>query len=316
MPSDTDDADRSRAAPPPLSRAGGGAAADRTPVRIALWRLARAVAHALRGLRTIRRRFPGWTPAERADCIERWSREMLAILGIALRLDGAPAAGPVLLVANHVSWLDILVLHAARHCRFVAKSEIAGWPLVGTLATGAGTLYIARASRRDALRVVHAMAERLAAGEILGVFPEGAIGDGRRVQPFHANVLQAAIASGAPIQPLALRYLDAASGAHSDAPYYGQGVSLLRSFWRTVRARPLTARVVFGAAEHAQGRDRRAWAQDLQARVSAQWEAAAAPGPAADGDPAAHGAGCAAPPGPAPDGGPARPERPGTPATG
>jgi 1-acyl-sn-glycerol-3-phosphate acyltransferase len=65
----------------------------------------------------------------------------------------------VLLVANHISWLDILVMHAARHCRFVSKSEVKHWPLIGTLATGAGTLYIERESRRDAMRVVHQMAD-------------------------------------------------------------------------------------------------------------------------------------------------------------
>jgi 1-acyl-sn-glycerol-3-phosphate acyltransferase len=273
-----DAADRTSAAPA-VPAASAHAPTGRTPAWTAGWRVLRAVGHAVRGLWLIRRRFPGWTPAEQGACIERWSREMLAILGIALRVDGAPARGPVLLVANHVSWLDILVLHAVRNCRFVAKSEIRGWPLVGTLATGAGTLYIERASRRDALRVVHTMAERLAAGEILGVFPEGAIGDGRAVQPFHANVLQAAISSDAPIQPLALRYLDTASGAHSDAPYYGRGVSLPRSLWRTVRARPLTARVVCGPAEPARGRDRRTWAQDLQGRVAAQWQAALSAAP-------------------------------------
>jgi 1-acyl-sn-glycerol-3-phosphate acyltransferase len=277
MPDATDRA-AAAAAPPAAGRAPSSSA----PAWTAGWRVLRAVGHALRGLRLIRRRFPGWTPAEQGACIEWWSREMLAILGIALRIDGAPASGPVLLVANHLSWLDILVLHAVRNCRFVAKSEIRGWPLVGTLATGAGTLYIERASRRDALKVVHAMAERLAAGEILGVFPEGGIGDGRSVQPFHANVLQAAIASDAPIQPLALRYLDTASGAPSDAPYYGGGISLPRSLWRTVRAPPLTARVVCGAPEAAQGRDRRAWARDLQARVAAQWQSAASLAPVSE----------------------------------
>jgi hypothetical protein len=86
----------------------------------------------------------------------------------------------VLLVANHISWLDILVLHAARHCRFVSKSDVRHWPLIGTLATAAGTLYIERASRRDAMRVVHHMAEACVgrgAGHLSGRH------DGRRHHP-------------------------------------------------------------------------------------------------------------------------------------
>jgi len=115
-----------------------------------------------------------------------------------------PAGGPVLLAANHISWLDIVVIHAARHCRFISKADIQHWPVVGTLATGAGTLYIERESRRDAMRVVHHMAERLSLGQVLAVFPEGTTGDGTHVLPFHANLLQAAIAVNAPIQPVAL----------------------------------------------------------------------------------------------------------------
>ena len=89
---------------------------------------------------------------------------MLALLGVRLELRGRPpAAGPVLLVANHISWLDILVMHAARYCRFVSKADVKHWPLIGTLATGGGTIYIERESRRDALRVVHHMAESLQA---------------------------------------------------------------------------------------------------------------------------------------------------------
>jgi hypothetical protein len=86
----------------------------------------------------------------------------------------------------------------------VAKSELKAWPLIGPLATAAGTLYIERASSRDALRVVHHMAERLQAGDVLAVFPEGTTGDGVHVLPFHANLLQAAIAARAPAQAVGL----------------------------------------------------------------------------------------------------------------
>src|SRR5438105_10536864 len=106
-------------------------------------RLLSGLVHALGGWWTIVFTFPRLTQDARDARVSAWARRMLAILGIELRLAGTPPArGPVLLVANHISWLDIVVMHAARHCRFVSKSEIERWPLIGTLATGAGTLYI------------------------------------------------------------------------------------------------------------------------------------------------------------------------------
>ena len=109
---------------------------------------------------------------------------MLERLGVELELRGNPAlAGPLLLVANHISWLDIIVLHAARHCRFVSKANVRHWPIIGSLATGAGTLYVERESRRDAMRVVHRMVAALQAGDVLAVFPEGTTGDGSRSCP-------------------------------------------------------------------------------------------------------------------------------------
>jgi len=227
-----------------------------------------ALAHAVRGWVTICFFFPRLTPAQREDRVQSWSARMLQILGIELQLCGAaPAAGPMLLVANHISWLDILVLHAARHCRFVSKSDVRHWPLIGTLATGAGTLYIERESRRDAMRVVHRMADSLRAGEVLAVFPEGTTGDGRHLLPFHANLIQAAISAEAPAQPVALRFLDVSSGHQSFSPCYLGDDTLVGSVWRTVSGPPVAAVVTYGRAQSAGGRDRRAWAADLRAAV-------------------------------------------------
>jgi 1-acyl-sn-glycerol-3-phosphate acyltransferase len=187
-----------------------------------------------------------------------------------LQLRGAPPAhGPMLLVANHISWLDILVLHAARHCRFVSKADVEHWPLIGTLATGAGTLYIERESRRHVMRVVHHMAEALRAGEVLAVFPEGTTGDGGALLPFHGNLVQAAISADAPVQPVALGFFDRATGQPSTAASYVGDETLVGSLWRTLTAPPLVAVVAFGPAQHSQGRGRREWAAQLREAVSA-----------------------------------------------
>ena len=121
----------------------------------ACWRLLRLLGHIVKGLAIVALRFPALSPDQQHARVQVWSLQLLAHLGISLRILGQPPlTGPVMLVANHISWLDIPVMHAARHCRFVSKSDVQGWPLIGTLATAAGTLYIERSSRRDALRIL------------------------------------------------------------------------------------------------------------------------------------------------------------------
>lgn len=232
----------------------------------ALWRLLRLIGHGAAGLWTIRTRFPGWEPRQREQAVRAWAARVLELSGIELQVGGEMATGPVLLVANHISWLDIVVMHAAGYCRFVSKADVAHWPLIGSLATGAGTLYIERASRRDAMRVVHHMRDRLAAGDVVAIFPEGTTGDGRAMLPFHANLVQAAISADVPVQPLALRFADG-TGATSFAPSFVGDETLVGSVWRTLAAEGLVAHVRYGAPQHHAGRDRRAWAQALHAEV-------------------------------------------------
>jgi 1-acyl-sn-glycerol-3-phosphate acyltransferase len=232
---------------------------------LALWRMFGVIAHLLHGAFIIGWTFPKLNEQERSARVTEWSRTMLKRLAIELVVNGEPAQhGPMLLASNHISWLDIAVIHASRHCRFISKSEIKKWPLVGMLATGAGTLYIERESRRDAMRVVHHMAERLQAGDILGVFPEGTTGDGTSVLPFHANLLQAAISVDAPVQPIAMHFADRVTGEYSFAPCYIGDDTLVASVWRTLCARNLQAVVNFAPPQKSNGRNRREWATELR----------------------------------------------------
>ena len=234
----------------------------------ALWKILRGLWHLLMGLGTIVWRFPRLSPEQRQMRVQAWALQLLALWGIHLRVIGQPvASGPALMVANHISWLDILVIHAARYCRFVSKSDVRDWPLIGRLATGAGTLYIERASRRDALRMVRDMADALQAGDVVAVFPEGTTSDGRELLPFHANLIQSAIAADAPVQPMALRFVDARTGDLTLAPCYVGDDTLIGSVWRTLTAGPITAVVNFGEPQRAEGRDRRQWAAALRATV-------------------------------------------------
>lgn len=226
------------------------------------------LAHILRGISQITFDFPRLSQPEREMRVQAWAQAMLERLGVRLTVVGARRrAGPLLLVANHISFLDIVVLHATGYCRFVAKANVGRWPLIGTLATGTGTLYVQRESRRDARRVVQLMVDALAKGEIVAVFPEGTTGDGSTVLRFHSSLIQAAVAAGVPVQPVALRFFEGNTPSRA-ATYVGDH-SLVGSIWRTLRARELRAVVVFGAPQAAGGRDRRAWARDLEADVAA-----------------------------------------------
>ena len=232
-------------------------------------KLARALLHILVGFVTILLLFPRISPEQRQLRTQVWSLGMLRRLRIELIVKGNPALnGPLMLVANHMSWLDITALHAARFCRFISKADIKKWPFIGTLASGIGTLFIERESRRDAMRVVQHMTASLQAGDVLGVFPEGTTTDGTALLPFHANLFQAAIAANAPIQPVALQFIDTTTGQRSAAPCYVGDDTLAESVWRTLMTPNIAVVISFGEPQFAEGRDRRAWAKDLQQAVA------------------------------------------------
>lgn len=234
----------------------------------AVLKLGRALPHIVVGFLTIVLLFGRLDVADQQARVQAWARRLLELLDIGLTVRGErPTQGPMLLVANHISWLDIVVMHAARHCRFVAKADVKHWPLISTLATGSGTLYIERESRRDAMRVVHRMAESLRAGDILAVFPEGTTSDGTTLLAFHANLIQAAISADVPVQPVALQFVDSDSGRIAFSPCYVGDDTLAGSVWRTLCGPPLTAVVSYGAPQKAQGRDRRSWAAALRDEV-------------------------------------------------
>jgi 1-acyl-sn-glycerol-3-phosphate acyltransferase len=232
-----------------------------------LWRVFRSALHVLHGM-AVMLRFPSLDAAGRHQRIQWWSAGVLRHMGLTLHVQGTARPGPNLLVANHVSWLDIAALHAAApHARFVSKADVLKWPLLGWLIRGAGTLFIERERKRDAVRVVHAMAESLRAGDTVAVFPEGTTGTGPEVLPFHANLLQAAIATETPIQPAVLRYADDRH-AFSPAVEYTGDTSLLQSLWRVATAGGLTVHVEILAAHDTAHADRRALALMLRDTVA------------------------------------------------
>ncbi|WP_186005740.1 lysophospholipid acyltransferase family protein [Xanthomonas cannabis] len=147
-------------------------------------------------------------PADTLDerMIRWWQGNLMRIFGFRLRRFGTPLSGATLFVANHVSWVDISMLHSQRVMGFVAKREIAGWPLVGWLATKGQTIFHQRGNTESLGGVLLEMLQRLRSGKPVGVFPEGRTRGGTEVGPFHARIFQAAVEAGVPVQPVALRY--------------------------------------------------------------------------------------------------------------
>ncbi|HEU5296309.1 MAG TPA: lysophospholipid acyltransferase family protein [Burkholderiaceae bacterium] len=240
---------------------------------IGLWRLARVVVHVLHGVAIVALRFRALDAAQRQQRIGWWSRGLLRAIGVRLIADGTLRAGANLLVANHISWLDIAALHAVcPRARFVSKADVRRWPVLGWLIGAVGTLFIERERKRDALRVVHQVAAALQAGEAVAVFPEGTTGDGRTLLPFHANLLQAAIAAEAPVQPVALRYSEPGLDWSPAVSWLG-ATTLVHSVWAIACARGVEVRVSTLAARGSAHADRRALAQRLHDDIAQalQW---------------------------------------------
>jgi len=167
-----------------------------------------------------------------------WSRVFLRIFGVSVRVNGDIIDEPALFAANHLSWVDIVVLHSQRQMAFVAKREIRYWPLVGWLASRAGTIYHRRGSPQSLARVSRAMTRELAAGRSVALFPEGRVSDGSRVLPFHGRLFQCAVETGAPVQPVALRFLEWNGTVNTTTPFRS-GEPFLRNLLRLMR-RPRT----------------------------------------------------------------------------
>jgi 1-acyl-sn-glycerol-3-phosphate acyltransferase len=248
-------------------------AAGRTPVFLRLFRLARVLLHLLRGLAVASVMFP-WLPKAARDVRKRrWSRKLLSILSVSVRERNAPEklSDRCMLVLNHISWLDIFVINARSPATFIAKSEIRNWPLVGWLCTLVGTLYIERgkpSAARQASRVIVAELER---GVLIAVFPEGTTTFGRSLEPFHAALFQPALDAEATLQPVALRYLDAA-GRHTDAAGYVGETSFLETVWTIVSTRHIVAELNLLAPLSVRHQTRRSLAEKAEAAIAAALE--------------------------------------------
>lgn len=206
-------------------------------------RLLRVLIHLFRGLATCALVFPLIEDEGRRARIKAWSNRLLALCGVSVRFEyhrNTQSAPRALMVANHVSWLDIFVINSLYPTRFVAKSDIRSWPLIGWLCEKTGTIFISRGKLRDVRRIYQGLVTSLHAGEHVAFFPEGTTAPQGTLLPFHANLFEAAIEAGVPVQPYAVRYLDRNGQLHPAADFVGD-MTFTQSMLAVLKAGGMTA---------------------------------------------------------------------------
>ncbi len=243
----------------------------KTPIPVRLYRAVTVVLHLSAGWFEVGLLFPFYGKPRRRRAVGRWSARLLAALNVRPSVRGTPpgsADRAAVLVSNHVSWLDIQLIHSVWQVRFIAKSEVRRWPLIGWLSARTGTLFIERGKNRHAARINQSIHAALRKGDAIGVFPEGTTTDGTELTRFHASLLQPAVDEGAMVYPVALRYLDETGNVNVNASYVGD-TTLTESLRMIFGERTIRAELIFLPAIDAVGKSRRELAAQTQAAIAA-----------------------------------------------
>jgi 1-acyl-sn-glycerol-3-phosphate acyltransferase len=212
--------------------------------------------------------YPRVDAGRRAALKQRWSHQILSILGVRLEAGCSDAPAGSLIVANHISWLDIFAIHSLRPAAFIAKAEIRQWPFIGWLAERNDTVFLRRGSRGHARIINDEIDSLLENGMDVALFPEGTTTDGTHLLGFHAALLQPAIETGRPVLPLAISYHDA-SGARSLAPSFAGEITLRQCFTAILASRALTVCLTPSAPLETAGKTRREISQAAHAAIAA-----------------------------------------------
>ena len=231
-----------------------------------LLRILRLLGHILRAVLTTALVLPWCSRARRHQLICHWSRTLLRHLRLTVQVQGAwpDGPGPYLLTSNHISWVDIFVIHSVHPVRFVSKSEVRHWPVFGWLAARTGTLFLSRSSRRQTLEIGKTMIQVLQAGDDLGFFPESTTSDGTTILPFKTALLQSPLDCQATLLPVALRYSAPQGHDESAYPFIGN-MTFTESLVRILKSPPSQVTLSLGTPHRATelGTDRRQLALQL-----------------------------------------------------
>ncbi|MYM40365.1 lysophospholipid acyltransferase family protein [Duganella qianjiadongensis] len=246
-------------------------------------RIVRVLLHVLKGMLICAVVFPWLGHGARNAHIRRWSTHLLGLFNVTVRqsVGSAPVLDTAMVVANHISWLDIFVIHSLHPSHFVAKAEIRSWPLAGWLAQKAGTVFIARGSRRDLRHIFKGLVHSLQSGERVAFFPEGTTAAQGTLLPFHANLFEAAIDAHVPVQPFALSYQGSDGGHHPSVDFIGE-MTFAESIVLILNGPPVVATLDILPPLSNEGAHRRELAQAAEQAVAAAL-GVALPGAAATG---------------------------------
>lgn len=199
-----------------------------------------------------------------------WSKAICRIFGLQHRITGEFSPGAQLVVANHISWIDIMVLHSLCPVGFVAKAEIGEWPVLGFVAKSGGTVFHKRGSHDSASGAATAMADRMREGHPMAIFPEGGILPGAGIKRFHARMFAAAIEAQAPVQPVMLRYLQ--DGRHYDDITFLKDEHFVGNFFRLLSQKKSIADVHVLAPISPADKQRRELANSSEQAIRAAFE--------------------------------------------
>jgi 1-acyl-sn-glycerol-3-phosphate acyltransferase len=204
-------------------------------------------------------------------CFRTWARATAVVCGLRLEVQGEPPRGPFFLVANHLSYMDIVALAACTDCVFIAKSEVARWPALGPVARSVGTIFVNRTSRRSLPATLAAIERAFAQGLGVVLFAESTSTSGERVSPFKSSLLELAAQQRIPVYYASVSYRTppGAAPARASVCWWGD-MTFPRHLFELFQLPGFAARVRFGARP-IQAADRKELAQALWSAVNAQF---------------------------------------------
>ncbi|MDL2284735.1 1-acyl-sn-glycerol-3-phosphate acyltransferase [Oxalobacter sp. OttesenSCG-928-P03] len=236
----------------------------------AYFRVLKMFLHAFSAVFTGIFRYPFMDHENRRRYIQSWSQKLFRIIGIKVTITNEHLLAPyALIVSNHLSWLDIFLINTAQPSRFIAKDSIRSWPLIGWLATKAGTVYLKRNNARDLRNTFRILVTHLQGGEYFVFFPEGTSGGSQnRLLPFHSNLFEATIEAGAPVQPCVLHYVDENNQFHPSIDSEVK-LPLVNNIMRVLRSDTIHAHLTILPLIESKGIHRRELAQKAHDEISA-----------------------------------------------
>lgn len=241
-----------------------------TPRRWRFFKLLQLLRLFWQGRRTVARTFPNLSTEEQRQAVQQWAQSVLQVLEVSVDLQNPPSSrNAALVVSNHLSWLDILVIQALQPGVFVAKTEVKNWPLVGPLASSVATIFVDRGTRRSAHAMVDQGARALEQGWPVVAFPEGTSTDGQTLGSFHANIFECAIRAGAPVQTVGLRYVDRITRQTASSAHFIGDTTLAVSLMRVLGQSTLQAQVHYGQPIAVEGHSRKSLAQVAHRQIRA-----------------------------------------------